>query len=113
MKTIQINVPSEIEELLENDEKLMVRVTRHLIKERLWELKNRMEESQEKINCFREKYGLNFDGFEKKIKKGEFSDPPHHEDYNEWFFWKSVSERIEKIMNTYEKSMRIEKCQRY
>jgi len=67
-----------------------------------------MEESQEKIAHFREKYTLNFDGFEKKMKKDEFSEPIHHEDYNEWFFWKSVSDRIQKIMNTYEKSMRVE-----
>jgi len=74
MKTIQINIPSEIEELLKTDEKLVVRVTRHIIKERLWELKNSMEESQEKIAHFREKYTPNFDGFEKKMKKDEFSD---------------------------------------
>ncbi|OQX21346.1 MAG: hypothetical protein BWK75_03265 [Candidatus Altiarchaeales archaeon A3] len=113
MKTITVNVSGELEELMNIDEKLIVRATRHIIKERLWELKNSMEESQEKMDCFREKYALNFDGFEKKIKKGEFSEPLQHEDYNEWFFWKSVSERIQKIMNTYGKFIRIEKCQEY
>jgi len=94
METIQINVPTGIGQLLENDKKLMIRATRHVIKERLWELKNRLEESQVKINEFRKKYGIDFNEFEKNITKGELSGASHHEDYNEWFFWENVSERV-------------------
>lgn len=99
MQTLQITVPDEIGELIKHDKKLMIRSTRHMIKEGLWELKNQLEESREKINHFSKKYGFGFDEFEKKIKKGEFSEHIHHEDYNEWFFWKNVFERVQKNNN--------------
>ena len=73
MEVVELSLPAEIGHLLENDKKLMIRSTRHMIKERLLELNNSLEESQEKIEEFKKKYSTDFHSFEKKIKNAEFT----------------------------------------
>ena len=110
MKSVHVSIPEPIGKAIKGDERLILRASRHIIKEKLWEMKNQMEEAKEKINLFEEKYGVNFSGFEDKIKERMFSEHEHHEDYNEWFFWKEVLKRSRKTLSMYEKLIRVEKC---
>ncbi|MFQ6119088.1 MAG: hypothetical protein ACE5KE_04265 [Methanosarcinales archaeon] len=102
MKTISLEVPNAVYELIKDERDIMLlKSLRNITKERIHEIEKELQKIENKVLQFEEKYGMEFSDFEKKIESGEFLEPEHHEDYNEWFFWIETKNRKNNILKRY------------
>jgi len=94
MNTIQVRVPKAIEQLVEGEQDRLLRVAlRMAAKTRAKELTRAQREASAKVRRLERKYGMTFNAFEKKF--GAMNTAQAHEDYNDWFFWVNVLERVQ------------------
>lgn len=56
------------------------------------EAEKEIDEANEHLQRFQNRYGMSFDQFESEYLAGNDSIQAH-EDYNDWFFWSQVLER--------------------
>lgn len=102
MNTIQVRVPKAIEQLVEGEQDRLLRVAlRMAAKTRAKELTQAQREASANVRRLEKKYGTTFNAFEKKL--GAMNTAQAHEDYNDWFFWLNVLERVENARNAMEK----------
>ncbi|TAH53053.1 MAG: hypothetical protein EYC68_05180 [Chloroflexota bacterium] len=94
MNTIQVRVPKAIEQLVEGEQDRLLRVAlRMAAKTRAKELTQAQREASANVRRLEKKYGMTFNAFEKKL--GAMNTAQAHEDYNDWFFWLNVLERVQ------------------
>lgn len=102
MNTIQVRVPKSIEQLVEGEQDRLLRVgLRVAAKTRAKELAQAEREATLQVRRLEKKYGITFKAFEKKL--AVINTVQAHEDYNDWFFWKTVLERVEKATGAMKK----------
>lgn len=102
MNTIQVRVPKAIGQLVEGEQDRLLRVAlRMAVKTRAKELMQAQREATANVRRMEKKYGMPFNAFEKKL--GAMNTAQAHEDYNDWFFWVNVLDRVENARNAMEK----------
>lgn len=102
MNTIQVRVPKAIEQLVEGEQERLLRVAlRMAAKARAKELTQAEREALSNVRRMEKKYGVAFKAFEKKL--GTMNTVQAHEDYNDWFFWMNVLERVQNARTAMEK----------
>lgn len=99
MKTIHISLPDNLSRIVKKDKTVLIEAMRHVATNRFKELKEELNEAEKAIKRYERRYKINFNSFEKQMKRGKFLGYKEHEDYNDWFFWTEVRKRNSELIN--------------
>lgn len=103
MESIELRIPKPIQSLVDDEkERLLRSALRLAAKQRSRELAKERREALTHIRRFERKYGVSFVEFERK-KLSALKTVQAHEDYNDWFFWITVLDRVNRTITALEK----------
>lgn len=108
MGQIELRVPRSMEMLASEERDRLLRTALRLAaKQRVRELEKERREALTHIHRYERRYGVTFSEFERK-KLPKLNTLQAHEDYNDWFFWTGVLERVERALGAFRKMGTVE-----
>lgn len=101
MGEIILDIPDVLSGLPKKEQALLMgRALRRAVEDRVVQVEEEIREGQEYLDHYKDKYGLSFEEYEKKINDLEFVGVDYQEDYNDWYFWTECVQRAQQVLNT-------------
>ena len=96
-----VDLPDILTELPESERDSLIRAGLHLaIRARIQEIQSDIQEAIAQIQRYETQYGCSLQQFEEDVLP-ELNTLKAHEDYNDWFFWQSVYNEKQALLNSF------------